>query len=106
MSFLLCNLLHNKKLQYFSGIIYLKSDPSVANMLSDMEDRLAITLAVFLKKKRMWMEWLKKMRTHENLLKELRLSEPSDFQNSLHLGPTCNGLLKMITPRISELMKT
>jgi hypothetical protein len=35
-------------------------------------------------KKRRWMkEWLKKRNeyTHENLLKDLRLSEPSDFQN-------------------------
>jgi hypothetical protein len=59
-------------------------------MLSDMEAScLAIALAVCLKKKEKkhrWMkEWLKKRNecTHENLLKGLRLSEPSDFQNFL-----------------------
>jgi hypothetical protein len=58
-------------------------------MLSDTEAGcLAMTLAVCLKKKkkkkRRWMkEWLKKRNeyTHENLLKDLRLSEPSDFQD-------------------------
>jgi hypothetical protein len=59
-------------------------------MLSDTEAScLAIALAVCLKKeekKRRWMkEWLKKRNeyTHENLLKDLRLSEPSDFHNFL-----------------------
>jgi hypothetical protein len=49
---------------------------------------MAIAQAVYLKKKekkkRRWMkEWLKKRNeyTHENLLKDLRLSGPSDFQN-------------------------
>jgi hypothetical protein len=49
---------------------------------------LAIALAVCLKKekkkKRRWMkEWLKKRSeyTHENLLRDPRLSEPSDLQN-------------------------
>ena len=69
----------------------MQSDPSVANMLSDTEAScLAIALAVCLKKKeknkRRWMkEWLKKRNeyTHGNLLKDVRLSEPSDFQNFL-----------------------
>jgi hypothetical protein len=67
----------------------MKPDPSVANMLSGTEaSLLAIALAVCLKKKekkkRRWMkEWVEKRNeyTHENLLKDLRLSEPSDFQN-------------------------
>jgi hypothetical protein len=58
-------------------------------MLSDTAAScLAIALDVCLKKKeqkkRRWMEdWLKKRNenTHETLLKDLRLSEPSDFQN-------------------------
>jgi len=38
--------------------------------------------------------------THENLLKDVRLSEPSDFQNFLRLDATSfDELLKMITPR-------
>ena len=38
--------------------------------------------------------------THENLLKDLRLSEPSAFQNFLRLDATLfDDLLKMITPR-------
>jgi hypothetical protein len=37
--------------------------------------------------------------THKNLLKDLRLSEPSDFQNFLHLdAKSFDELLKMITP--------
>ena len=71
-------------MQYFCAIIYLKSDPSVANMLSDAEvSCLVIALAVCLKKeKRKLKEWLKKRntQTHENVLKDLRLSEPSDFK--------------------------
>jgi len=69
----------------------LKSDPSAANMLSDTEATcLVIALAVRLKKKKesRWMkECLKKRNeyTHENLLKDLRLSEPSAFQNFLRL---------------------
>jgi len=67
-----------------------------------------LALAVHLekkKKKRRWMEWLKKRNeyTHENLLKHLRLSEPSDFQNFLRLDATSfDELLKMITPRIEK----
>jgi hypothetical protein len=62
-------------------------------MLSDTEAScLAIALAVCLKKKkRRCMEWLKKKRnqyTNENLLKDIRLSEPSDFQNFLRLDAT------------------
>jgi hypothetical protein len=85
-SILLCNLLHNniagcpQTVQYFCAIIQFKSDPSVANKLSDTEAScLAIALAVCLKKeekKRRWMkEWLKKRNeyTHENLLKDLRI---------------------------------
>jgi hypothetical protein len=69
-------------------------------MLSDTEaNGLAIALAVCWKKKRRWMkEWLKKKRneyTNENLLKYIRLREPSGFQNFLRL-------LKMITPRIKK----
>jgi hypothetical protein len=41
--------------------------------------------------------------THENLLKYLRLSEPSDFQNFLRLDATSfDELLKMITPQIEK----
>jgi hypothetical protein len=41
--------------------------------------------------------------THENLLKDLRLSEPSDFQNFLRLDATSfDELLKIITPRIEK----
>ena len=82
----------------------MESDPSVANMLSDTEAScLAIALAVCLKKenKRRWMkEWLKKRNeyTHEHLLKDLRLSEPSDFENFLRLDATSfDELLKIIT---------
>jgi hypothetical protein len=78
-------------------------------MLSDTEGScLAISLAVCLKKekKRRWMkEWLKKSNeyTNENLLKDLRLSEPSDFQNFLRLDASSfDELLKMITPRIEK----
>jgi hypothetical protein len=83
-------------------------------MLSDMETScLAIALAVCLKKKkkkRRWMkECLKKRNeyTHENLLKDLRLSEPSDFQNFLRLDATSfDDLLKMIMPRIEKTNTT
>ena len=78
-------------------------------MLSDTEAScLAIAQAVCLKKekKRRWMkEWLKKRNdyAHENLLNDLRISEPSDFQNSLRLDATpFDELLKMITPRIEK----
>ena len=80
-------------------------------MLSDtVASCLAIALAVCLKKKekkkRRWMkEWLKKRNehTHENLLKDLRLSEPSDFQNFLRLdAPSFDDLLKMITTGIEK----
>ena len=80
-------------------------------MLSDTEAScLAIALAVYLKKKekkkRRWMkEWLKKRNeyTHENLLKDLRLSELCDFQNFLLFDATSfDELLKMITPRIEK----
>jgi hypothetical protein len=63
-------------------------------MLSDTEAScLAIALAVCLKKKkkRRWMkEWLKKRNkyTHKNLLKDLRVSEPSFYQNFLRLDAT------------------
>jgi hypothetical protein len=79
--------------------------------LSDTEASfLAIALAVCLKKKekkkRRWMkEWLKKRNeyTQENLLKDLRLSEPSDFQNFLQLDAVSfDEMLKMITPRIEK----
>jgi hypothetical protein len=79
-------------------------------MLSDTESScLAMALAVFLKKnekERRWMKvWLKKRNeyTHENLLKDLRLSEPSDFQNFLRLDATSfDELLKMVTLRIGK----
>ena len=83
-------------------------------MLSDMEAScLAVALAVCLKKKekkkRRWMkEWLKKRNeyTHENLLKDVRLSEPSDFQNLLRLAAkSFDELLKMITPRIETFIR-
>jgi len=89
----------------------MKSDPSGSNMLSDAEAScLAIALAVCLKKKekkkRRWKkEWLKKRNehTHKNLLKDLRLSEPSDFQNFQRLDATSfDELLKMIRPRIEK----
>jgi len=50
-------------------------------------------------------EWLKNRNeyTHENLLKDLRLSQPSDFQNFLQLETTSfDELLKIIKPRIEE----
>jgi hypothetical protein len=52
--------------------------------------------------KRTWMKvWLKKKKneyTNENLLEDVRLSEPSDFQNILQLdAPSSDELLKMIT---------
>ena len=50
-------------------------------------------------------EWLKKKNqyTHENLLKDLRLNEPSCFQNFLRLDATSfDELLRMITPRIEK----
>jgi coproporphyrinogen III oxidase-like Fe-S oxidoreductase len=79
-------------------------------MLIDTEAScLAIALAVCLKKKekqRRWMkEWLKKRNeyTHENLLKDLRLSEPSDFQNFLRLDATSfDELLKIVMSRIEK----
>jgi hypothetical protein len=41
--------------------------------------------------------------THENLLKDLRLSEPSDFQNFLRLDATSfDEMLKMVTSRIEK----
>jgi hypothetical protein len=41
--------------------------------------------------------------TRENLLKNLTLSEPSDFQNFLRLDATSfDDLLKMITPRTEK----
>jgi hypothetical protein len=49
--------------------------------------------------------WLKKSNefTNENLLKYLRLSEPSDFKHFLRLDATLfDELLKLITPRIEK----
>ena len=70
---------------------------------------LAIALAVCLKKtkkQRRWMkEWLKKRNeyTHEHFLKDVRLSEPSVFQNFLRLDATSfDELLNIITPRIEK----
>jgi hypothetical protein len=41
--------------------------------------------------------------THENLLRDLRVSEPRDYQNFLRLDATLfDELLKMITPRIEK----
>jgi hypothetical protein len=77
-------------------------------MLSDTEAScLAIALAVCFKKKKKhrWMEWLTKRYkyTHENLLRDLRVSEPSDFQNFLQLDTTSfDELLKMITPQTEK----
>ena len=54
------------------------------------------------------MKWLKKRNeyTHKNLLKDVRLSEPSDFQNFLRLdGTSLDELLKMITPRIEPFIR-
>jgi hypothetical protein len=51
------------------------------------------------------MEWLKKRNeyTHENLLKDLRLSELSYFQNFLRLDATSfDETLKMVTSRIKK----
>ena len=43
--------------------------------------------------------------THENLLNDLRLSEPSDFQNFLRLDATSfDELLKISTPRIEPFI--
>jgi hypothetical protein len=80
-------------------------------MLSDTEAScLAIVLIVYLKKekkKRRWTKkWLKKRNkhTHKNLLKDLRLSEPIDFQNFLRLDATSfDELLKVITTRIEKM---
>jgi hypothetical protein len=48
-------------------------------------------------------EVVKKKYTHENLLKDLRLSEPSDFQNFLRLDATSfDEQLKMVTSRIEK----
>ena len=81
-------------------------------MLSDTAAScLAIALTVCLKnekKKRKWMkEWLKKRNeyTHENLLKDVRLSEPSDFPNFLRLDASFDELLKIITPRIEPFIR-
>jgi hypothetical protein len=78
-------------------------------MLSDTEASclaMALTVCLKHKEKRRWMkEWLKKRNgyTHENLLKELRLSEPSDFQNFPQLDATSfDELLKMVTSRIEK----
>jgi hypothetical protein len=78
-------------------------------MLSDTEAScLAIALAVCLKnkeKKRRWMKELLKKRneyTHEKLLKDLRLSEPSDFQNFLRVDITSFDELKTVTSRIEK----
>ena len=41
--------------------------------------------------------------THENLLKDLGLSEPSDFEHFMRLDATSfDEVLKMITPRIEK----
>lgn len=71
---------------------------------------VAIALVVASKRKdkikRRWMkEWLKKRNkyTHENLLNDLRISEPSDFQNFLRLDSTVfDELLRMVTPEIHK----
>jgi hypothetical protein len=45
--------------------------------------------------------------THENLLKDLRISEASDIPNFLRLDPkSFDELLKMITPRMDESSTT
>jgi hypothetical protein len=45
--------------------------------------------------------------TNDNLLKGIRLSEPSDFQNFLRLDATSSDeLLKVITPRIKKKANT
>jgi hypothetical protein len=71
-----------------------------------MATALAVCLKKEEKKKRRWMkEWLKKRNeyTHENLLKDLSLSEPNDFQNFLRLDATSfDELQKMVTPRIEK----
>jgi hypothetical protein len=79
-------------------------------MLSDAKaSGLSITLAMCLKKKkkkRRWFkEWLKERNkyTHENLLTDLSVSEPSVYQNFLRLDATSfYELLKMITPRFEK----
>lgn len=71
---------------------------------------VAIALVVASKKKdknkRRWMkEWFKKRNkyTHENLLNDLRISEPSDFQNFLRLDSTVfEELLRMVIPEIKK----
>ncbi|KDR17575.1 hypothetical protein L798_08485 [Zootermopsis nevadensis] len=50
-------------------------------------------------------EWFKKRDeyTHENLLNDLRVSEPGDFRNFLRLdGESFDELLRMITSRIQK----
>ena len=52
-------------------------------------------------------EWLKERNeyTQENLLKDLRLSEPIDFQTFLRLDATSfDELLKIMTPRIAPFI--
>ena len=80
-------------------------------MLSDTESHcLAIALAVCLKKKekkkcRQMKDWLRIRNeyTHENLLKDLRLSEPSDFQNFLRLDATSfDELLKLLSQELKK----
>lgn len=71
---------------------------------------VAIALVIALKKKekkkRRWMkEWFKKRNeyTHENLLSELRISEPTDFRNFLRLdGTLFDELLRMVIPEIQK----
>jgi hypothetical protein len=84
-------------------------------MLSDTEaSGLSIALAVCLKKKekkkcRWTKEWLKKRNkcTHENLLRDLWVSEPSDFQNFLWLDATSfDELLIRIAPWIEKMNTT
>lgn len=114
------NIIVQYIVQYLSQIrtgqpaarVQLTFDSCGVSMLSDTEAScVAIALAVTLemkksKKKRKWTkEWYRRRTeyTHENLLNDLRLSEPNDFRDILRLdGPLFGELLKMIAPRIEK----
>ncbi|KAK9711648.1 hypothetical protein QE152_g25335 [Popillia japonica] len=74
--------------------------------ISCVATALILSLKQKEKKKRRWMkDWFKKRDeyTHENLLRELKLSEPTDFRNFLRLdGTLFDELLRLVTPEIRK----
>ncbi|KAK9702578.1 hypothetical protein QE152_g29854 [Popillia japonica] len=75
--------------------------------ISCVATALILSLKQKEKKKRRWMkDWFKKRdetNTHENLLRELKLSEPTDFRNFLRLdGTLFDELLRLVTPEIRK----